>query len=192
MSRCSRISVTLVGVATLGLVCLTAGAASAIEPSSETPDPPLPGGSLLAGLIPGGEWHAYRPLGSVGGGSSVVAIQNPLVRPQPFPCRSGTTNYKGSSQPYSCLVVFRDNANKGHSVGLRQGRSNPSGFGLLHALGDHNVDQESIGTVIANNAAGIKQGTRYLYGLRFEARGFPLVAVEVIAIPLPRLPTSKR
>jgi len=176
MSRCVPISVALAGSAALGLACLTGGSVSAVASQSETSDQPLPGGSLLSQLIPGGEWLAYRPLGSAGNGRRAVATQSSLVRPQAFPCPSGTTDYRGSSQPFSCLVVFRDNDNMGHSVGLRQGRSDPNGFGLLHAVGDHNLDQESIGTVVVNSAAGIKQGSR----LRYEARGFPLVAVEVI------------
>lgn len=154
------------------------GEQNAAPPDGDGVAAPVPGGALLAGLLPG-QWQAYRPLPAAGNGRNTVG-QAELVRPITFPCPRGTANYKGRAQPYSCLVVFKDNANRGHSVGLRQGRSGETGFGLLHALLDHNVDQETIGTVIVNSAAGIKNGTRFLYGLRFETNGIGLIAVEVI------------
>jgi hypothetical protein len=104
-----------------------------------------------------------------------------LVRPGRQPCPSGTTNYIGPAQPYSCLAVYSDNAGRGHPVPLRQGHADPAGFGLLHALQDHNVDEQTIATIIVNNAAGVAQGNnRFIYGLRFEVAGLGLVAVEVL------------
>lgn len=97
-----------------------------------------------------------------------------------MPCPAGTSNYKGGKQVFSCVGLYKDNANSGHPVILRQGRTGGSAFGLLHALLDHNVDEETIATVIVNSAAGIKSGTRYLYGFRFEVGGAPLIAVEVL------------
>jgi hypothetical protein len=77
--------------------------------------------------------------------------------------------------------VYSDNAGTGHPVGLRQGRTGEGAFGLLHALVDHNVDEETIATVIANSAAGIAQGNnRFLYGLEFRVADVGLIAVEVI------------
>lgn len=104
-----------------------------------------------------------------------------LVRPIRRACPVGTTNYSGPAQPFSCLAVYSDNANGGHPVGLRQGRPDPAGFGLLHVITDHNLDELSIATTITNNAGGIAQGNnRFLYGMRYEIAGVGLIAVEVI------------
>lgn len=69
-------------------------------------------------------------------------------------------------------------------MGVRQGlQSIPGapGFGYLHALLDHNIDEETIGTAIVNNVAGIYDSpNRYLYGLKFEVEGNVLIRVEVI------------
>ncbi len=126
----------------------------------------------VAALPSGGKWVLYNSE------TSQVAAQQ-LVRPVRHDCPAGTTNYPAPNEAYSCLSVYSDNANAGHPVGLRQGRS--GGFGYLHALQDHDVDEETIGTVIANSAAGIAQGNdRFLYGLRYEVNGVGIIAVEVI------------
>lgn len=110
-----------------------------------------------------------------------------------MPCPTNTQNHTGPAQPYSCLAVYLDNANRGHHVLLRQGHGDPAGFGLLHAVNDHNIDEHSIATTIVNSAAGIFQpnlstdpdsggpagGQRYLYGMTYEVGSLGLVSVEV-------------
>ncbi|MGB6162786.1 MAG: hypothetical protein WBF75_09475 [Pseudonocardiaceae bacterium] len=64
---------------------------------------------------------------------------------------------------------------------MRQGHADPAGFGLLHAVGDHNIDENSIATTIVNSAAGIAQGNnRFLYGMTYEIAGLGLLSVEVL------------
>lgn len=87
-------------------------------------------------------------------------------------CPSGTTNYSGSKHPYSCLAVFLDGSH--HQVGLRIGRSGSetSAFGYLHALQDHNVEEQTIEHAVQINAAGVLQpNNRRLYGAEFIAKG---------------------
>lgn len=151
----------LLGVVLAGLgfsVVLGPSAATAAIPRDAAPEP--------------GHWVAYQPQSSA---------KQELVPPIRRPCPGGTTNYPGDAARYNCLSVYGDNANRGHLVGLRQGTPDPAGFGFLHALQDHNVDEETIGTIIANNAAGIDQGNdRFLYGLRYEVAGRPVVFLELI------------
>lgn len=79
-----------------------------------------------------------------------------------FPCPVGTTGYSGELQPWSCVTVFRDRS--GHEVLVRSGRSGAAGFGLVHALLDHNVEEQIIGDVISAAPAGESQGgTRFQY-----------------------------
>lgn len=124
-------------------------------------------------LPPSGSWMPYTPKAS-----AASAQQHRLVRPIPRPCPPGTSSYPPPNQVYNCMAVYSDNANTGHPVGLRQGFA--GGFGYLHALVDHGVDEETIGTVIANNAYGALQPNgRYRYGLRFEVADVGIIAVEV-------------
>lgn len=122
-------------------------------------------------------WVAYDPVGATASSTDTPK----LVRAEQFPCPDGTTGHKGDADAYNCLAVFRDNGNKGHSVLLRRGRS--GGFGYLHALLDHGVDQETIATVIANSSAGVvenKDKHKYLYGLVFRVKNREAIAVEVV------------
>ncbi|MET0821211.1 MAG: hypothetical protein ABWY58_09615 [Aeromicrobium sp.] len=145
-----------------------------------SPDPGSAGSASSANvamLPPGGTWVAYEPDAT----SSKTAAAAGLVRPVEHACPAGTTNYPAAKRAFNCLSTYHDNGNKGHSVGLRQGRTGSSAFGYLHALQDHGLDEQSIGTVIVNNAAGISQGnSRYLYGLRYEVNDVGILAVEVI------------
>lgn len=87
-------------------------------------------------------------------------------------CPAGTTNYAGAKHPYSCLAVFLDGGH--HQVGLRIGRSGSenSAFGYLHALQDHNVEEQTIEHAVQINAAGVLQpNNRRLYGAEFVAKG---------------------
>lgn len=102
------------------------------------------------------------------------------VRPQTqVPCPAGTTNYTGAAQPYSCIAVFVDQSE--HQVGLRSGRSGASGFGLLHALQDHGIDERTIELIIQDEPAGtLQSGTRFLYGTTFEYDGIQEISVDII------------
>lgn len=103
-----------------------------------------------------------------------------LVRPIRQPCRPGTTGYPPPNDRFDCLGFYRDNANAGHPVLLRRGASGATGFGYLHALIDHGLDENSIATIIVNSAAGqIQDNGRFLYGMRYEVDGVGIVAVEV-------------
>ena len=62
---------------------------------------------------------------------------------------------------------------------LRQGAS--GAFGYLHALLDHNADQQTIEHVISNNAGGYLQPNgRYLYGMGYLSEDGIEILVEVI------------
>ncbi|MGH3907684.1 MAG: hypothetical protein ACRDTE_26415 [Pseudonocardiaceae bacterium] len=160
------------GILALMLAGTGATTAAAAPPDSATMKTEQDSPGTVTSLPPGGNWILYNPKIS-------ERTSQQLVRPVARPCPAGTTNYPAPNEAYSCLSVYSDNANSGHPVGLRQGRS--GGFGYLHALQDHDVDEETIGTVIANSAAGIAQGNdRYLYGLRYEVNGVGIIAVEVI------------
>ena len=78
-------------------------------------------------------------------------------------CAAGTENYP-SAPRFNCLSVTLDGS--GEKVVLRQGAS--GAFGYLHALLDHNADQQTIEHVISNNAGGYLQPNgRYLYGMGY-------------------------
>jgi hypothetical protein len=79
------------------------------------------------------------------------------------------------------MGYYADNANAGHPVLLRRGAADPKGFGYLHALVDHGLDEETIATVIVNNAAGRRQDppTRFQYGLEYRVADVGIVAIEV-------------
>lgn len=132
-----------------------------------------------ATLTAAGTWVVYD--GAVATsrvGRSVGRSQYGLVRPVARPCRPGTTSYPAPNQRFNCIGYYADNGNTGHPVLLRQGAAGD--FGYLHALVDHGLDEESIATVIVNNAAPLKQSNgRYLYGMRYEVAGVGVVAVEV-------------
>jgi hypothetical protein len=102
-----------------------------------------------------------------------------LVRPVARPCRPGTTNYPAPNQRFSCVGSYADNGNAGHPVLLRRGNADPRGFGYLHALVDHGLDEETIATVIVNNAAGLRSGDRFIYGLEYRVADVGIVAIEV-------------
>lgn len=117
----------------------------------------------------GGTWYTYTAWASLGG---------PSVREQ-VPCPAGTTNYQGPAQPYSCLSVFVDQT--GHHVGLRQGRSGPTGFGLLHLQVDHNLDERDAELLIQGVPGGIAQGNdRFVYGATYRYNDAELISVEFI------------
>jgi hypothetical protein len=78
------------------------------------------------------------------------------------------------------MGYYADNGNAGHPVLLRRGVAGKDGFGYLHGLVDHGLDEETIATVIVNNAAGRKQSNnRYQYGLEYRVAEVGIVAIEV-------------
>lgn len=64
------------------------------------------------------------------------------AQPSRLSCPNGTTGYTGELQPWSCVAVYRDQS--GHDVLLRSGRSGAAGFGLVHALVDHDLEESLI------------------------------------------------
>lgn len=81
-------------------------------------------------------------------------------------CPPGSTGYTGELQPWSCVSAYRDLS--GHNVNLRSGRSGAAGFGLLHTIFDHNVDESTIADVISTAPAAESQGgTRFLYQKKY-------------------------
>jgi hypothetical protein len=120
-----------------------------------------------------GRWAPYPVAGQ-----RAPDIVPRLVKPVAQPCRPAATRYRPPFERFRCMAFYRDNGNHGHPVLLRQGAA--SDFGYLHALVDHGLDEETIASVIVNNAAGIRQPNgRFLYGLRYEVGGVGIVAVEV-------------
>lgn len=177
----ARFNLTRYGLAASLAVVALAVTMPGFSANAAAPDPGSVRAAIPEGvttLPAGGEWVAYEP--DPGTTSSKTAAAG-LVHPVEHACPSGTTNYPAAKRAYNCLSTYHDNGNSGHSVGLRQGRTGSSAFGYLHALQDHGLDEQSIGTVIVNNSAGISQGnSRYLYGLRYEVNDVGILAVEVI------------
>ncbi|GAA1275865.1 hypothetical protein GCM10009609_43600 [Pseudonocardia aurantiaca] len=112
-----------------------------------------------------------------------------LVAPVEKDCPRNTEQYPNEAFPnaeaiYSCQFVVQDNGNTGYPVIIRLGRPGPLGsgaFGLIHYTVDHNVSDEMVAAVIANNAAGLRRRDgRYVYGLRGVAFGETIYTVEVI------------
>ncbi len=101
-----------------------------------------------------------------------IAIRSAQARPDEGLVPCGHNELRGREAPYSCLAVFLDGGH--HQVGLRIGRSGSenSAFGYLHALQDHNVEEQTIEHAVQINAAGVLQpNNRRLYGAEFVAKG---------------------
>lgn len=97
-----------------------------------------------------------------------------LVRPVFQDCPPDTMTYPNRRHPaaeavHACQFVVNDNGNRGRPIGVRLGRPGPLGsgaFGLLHFTTDHNLSDDAVATVIANNAAPlVRADGRWLYGL---------------------------
>jgi len=170
-------SVAAVTAAVVAAVtALTACTVSQVGEANLSAQALLPDRTLRGRALPaGGTWFAYDPAKR----AETSRPAQMLVRPTPRPCRPGTTNYPAPNQRFSCMGYYADNGNAGHPVLLRRGAADPAGFGYLHALVDHGLDEESIATVIVNNAAGIRSGDRFLYGLEYRVADVGIVAVEV-------------
>lgn len=151
----------------------------AVGPGVHDEDVRLLARSAASAVLPaGGTWLRYRDSSAAVVAGELRPTLMPLVRPIPRPCRPGTTNYGEPNRRFNCLAYYADNGNTGHPVLLRQGAAGE--FGYLHALVDHGLDEESIATVIVNNAAGrLQSNGRFQYGMRYEVAGVGIVAVEV-------------
>lgn len=80
------------------------------------------------------------------------------------PCPAGSV-HSGDQGRYSCLHAYRDPVNA--LVLIRQGKSDPNGFGELHALIDHNLDYGTAGNII-NHAVPISIAGRKQYEADFH------------------------
>lgn len=89
--------------------------------------------------------------------------------------------YRGAGVAYRCHSAVHDPLDT--IVILRQGRSDagPPGFGWLHALLDHNVDDHVVERVVSSAYPIRAPGGRFRYiaELRVEGRGVVAVWVEV-------------
>jgi hypothetical protein len=130
--------------------------------------------------------------------SSATAHADVPVGPARYvPCPPPTgeaTQYQGVNEPYRCHSAVVDPL--GNVVILRQGRSNATGssaFGWLHALQDHNVDDEAIERVVssANPLSAPKRRQRYIAEFRVEGHGVMSVWVEVDRAPSSQAPDSQ-
>jgi hypothetical protein len=117
-----------------------------------------------------------------------------LVRPVFQPCPPNTTTYPNPTYPnapavYGCQFVINDNGNSptGNAIGIRLGRPGPLGsgaFGAIHYQTDHNLSDDAVATVIANNGAPtVRPDGRWVYGLRGIAAGEVLITIEVVVDP---------
>lgn len=95
--------------------------------------------------------------------------------------------------PYRCHSAVVDPL--GNTVILRQGRSDvgPSGFGWLHALQDHNVDDHVIERVVSSAfpLTAPKTRFRYIAELRVDGHGVMSVWVEVDRKPSSQAPDGE-
>ena len=79
-------------------------------------------------------------------------------------------HYTGGYLPWTCQYGAKDGS--GHTVLGRNGHSNPSGWGTLHGVFDHNAELTTQTGVIRDNAEGRLQGNgRYLYGVYWVQDG---------------------
>lgn len=143
-------------------VCAVIGAIYGFGATSAVAATPPP---TATSAPPEGHWVALNPVTA----STSTVPTHVLTKGS---CPKGTTNYSGAKHPYSCLAVFFDGSH--HQVGLRIGRSGSenSAFGYLHALQDHNVEEQTIEHAVQINAAGVVQpNNRRLYGAEFVAKG---------------------
>lgn len=129
---------------------------------------------------PDGQWVAYEQIPEVASSLGEVAAPSAQdasgVSALANGCAAGTENYP-SAPRFNCLSVTLDGS--GEKVVLRQGAS--GAFGYLHALLDHNADQQTIEHVISNNAGGYLQPNgRYLYGMGYLSEDGIEILVEVI------------
>jgi hypothetical protein len=129
-----------------------------------------------------GHWESWTPpadealsSGEISG-ALVDATPTPqTVDPPPGSECPGSAIYPGDDAIWTCHSITFDNGGVGHPVWLRQGRSGSNGFGWLHALLDHNVQDWTIEHIIQINAAGEKQSNgRFLYGAKFIVKGKPV------------------
>ncbi|MGI5127080.1 hypothetical protein ACQEVB_09735 [Pseudonocardia sp. CA-107938] len=86
--------------------------------------------------------------------------------------------------------MINDNGNKGNPIIVRLGRPGSLGsgaFGLVHFTTDHNLSDDAVATVIANNAAPQRRSfdNRWLYGLTARLGDYSLVTIEVVVDPSP-------
>lgn len=154
-------------------------------------DPPVdPQVEQLAELPAGGTSVPYSPASESSAEGDVSAqAMGPLVAPVNLGCPAGTTAYPPPNDIYSCVAVYGDNANRGDSaggfdVGMRAGRADPSGFGLLHAAVDHNLAQRTLAYVVVNNAEPrYREDGRLDYGLTYEYADVGILSIEVIVEP---------
>lgn len=161
----SRLKITAIAALTVAIGALSGAPALA---ATEDPAPPQ------------GEWVTYDQLPAASdslGPLAAPSVQDAdALSARASGCAAGTENYP--SQPeFNCLSVTLDGS--GEKVVLRQGLT--GGFGYLHALVDHNADQQTVEHVISNNAGGYLQPNgRYLYGMGYVGENGIEIVVEVI------------
>jgi hypothetical protein len=132
------------------------------------------------GLPSNGHWVAYSPVTSETSSGSDAARPQALIPAVRRPCPRGTKNYPAPHQAFDCKTNFAANGGRGHLVGFRKGGPRVR-FGAYKIRKKHGLTAESVGDAITNNRHGIYQPNRrrWLYGLKFEVAGQPIVRLEV-------------
>lgn len=113
-----------------------------------------------------------------------VALAVPVGPARYVPCPAPTGDpalYRGPSEPYRCHSAVVDP--RGEVVILRQGRSNGAAggraFGWLHALQDHNVEDEVIERVVSSAYPVTGPDKKWRYTAEFHAFGYETMTVWV-------------
>lgn len=109
-------------------------------------------------------------------------------------CPPGTDDhyrYSGGLAPYRCHSAVVDPT--GRTVILRQGRSGPSAFGMLHALLDHNVEDHVVERVVSSAfpISAPRGRVRYIAEFRHDGFGVMAVWVEVDRSPSKDAPDAQ-
>lgn len=130
---------------------------------------------------------------------SVALADVPIGPARYVPCPAPTGDpalYRGASTPYRCHSAVVDPL--GNVVILRTGRSNGAAgkraFGWLHALQDHNVEDEVIERVVSSTLPRTAPDKKFRYTGVFRAFGYETMTVwvEVDRAPSRDAPDSQQ
>ena len=125
----------------------------------------------------------------VGGGAGTAHADVPVGPAHYVPCPPPTddaSRYTGPAAPYVCHSAVMDPA--GNVVILRRGQSyasGPSGFGMLHTLFDHNVEDHVVERVISSSFPRTASLGRVRYSAESRAAGQGVMSVWVDVDPGP-------
>ena len=130
-------------------------------------------------------------------GAGIADADVPVGPAHYVPCPPPTSDagrYTGAAAPYICHSAVVDPL--GNVVVLRRGQSyasTPSGFGMLHALFDHNVEDHVVERVVSSSypRTGPQGRVRYSAEFRAAKHGVMQVWVDVDPVPSNMAPDSE-